>query len=131
LQRRHIWLAKHDSPAEAFGHAHRLSLRSALRIGAMAELIALGVPPRRAGEAALRWTELGTLDRLPAELFAKGLTILCVYARGDAEVKNLPVGEGVAPLFFQERQCNGVVAIVLNFVDRAVRTRLGADQAAA
>jgi hypothetical protein len=119
LQRRHLWLAKHDSPAEAFGHAHRLSLRSALRIGAMAELIALGVPPRRAGEAALRWTEAGTLERLPAGLYAKPMTVLCVY-------------EGVTELLFHEGQDrNGVVVVVLDFVDRAVRTRLGADQAAA
>jgi hypothetical protein len=128
LQRRHLWLAKHDSPAEAFGHAHRLSLRSALRIGAMAELIALGVPPRRAGEAALRWTEAGTLERLPAGLYAKPMTVLCVNAGGGAEVKNVPLNGPADTLFHGG---NGVTAVFLELVDRAVRTRLGADQAAA
>jgi hypothetical protein len=122
LQRRHLWLAKHDHPAEAFGSAHRLSLRSALRVGAMAELIALGVPPRRAGEAALLWTEAGSPERLPAQLYAKPLTALCVWRDG-AEVKHLPLSGNVTPLFLGG---NGVTAVVLDLVDRAVRTRLEA-----
>ena len=123
LQRGHLWLAKHDRPAEAFGRAHHLSMRSALRIGAMAELIALGVPPRLAGEAALRWTEAGALDRLPAQLYAKPLTVLCVDAAGDTEVRHLPLNGDVSTLFYGRK---GVTAVILDLVNRDVRTRLEA-----
>ncbi|XCG52896.1 hypothetical protein ABVK49_15380 [Mesorhizobium sp. WSM2239] len=126
FQRQHLRLVETDKRAEANGVAHKLSLRSALRIGTMGALVAQGVEPSVAGWAATRWTDSGNDERLPGCLFAEPLTVLCVFADGDARVVHSPIGSGRAfDLFVSHggRQ-NGVRAILVDFVDKQVRLGL-------
>lgn len=131
--RGHVALLETDEAAGANGMAHRLSLRSALRIGAMGALVAQGVDPKRAGIAALRWTDTGEAGRDPGELYREPLTILCAYADGHAVIRHSPLRTGLAfdLLISPAGRQDGVTVVPLDFVDRAVRSALGVQADAA
>lgn len=60
--------------------SHLLSPRKALQIAAMNGLVGLGMSPAKASLAAAYWTEAGTAERLPADVFRKrGSTFLVAY----------------------------------------------------
>jgi len=60
--------------------SHLLSPRKALQIAAMNGLVGLGMSPAKASLAAAYWTEAGTPERLPADVFKKkGSTFLVAY----------------------------------------------------
>lgn len=55
------------------------SLRDVLTIATAARLISGGAQPAPAFQAALRWAHSGTDDRLPAQLYQQGDTVLIFY----------------------------------------------------
>jgi hypothetical protein len=60
--------------------SHLISPRKALQVAATYRLVRLGMSPSAASLAAAYWTEAGTPDRLPADLFKKsGSTFLVAY----------------------------------------------------
>jgi hypothetical protein len=129
FQRGHLKLLQWDKKADANGVGHRFSLRSALYIAAVGALARLGVKPDAAGKAAAMWVHTGTDERLPAGLYSTPLTVLCVYADGDSAVKHMPLGRkaDALSLFIGHGQRQpGVSAVILDFVDKQVRTTLEA-----
>ncbi|UNK79074.1 hypothetical protein MNQ96_16255 [Sphingopyxis granuli] len=62
--------------ADGDGLPNKFSLRDALLFAVAADLIAAGVSPSAAYRAGLQFAHTGTMDRLPAHLFPKGLTLL-------------------------------------------------------
>jgi len=86
------------------GSYYYLSPRKALHIAATFALVGFGMPSRKASLAAAHWTEAGTTDRLPADVFKKsGATFLVAYhpnSEPPAEVvhqSNLAVACSKAP----------------------------------
>lgn len=127
LQRGHVKLYESDKLAEVNGLPHLLSLRSALCLGAMGELIAHFVPPKLAGAAATQWAYFGDAERDPACLYPDPYTYLCVYKGGLHDVLHVPIKTGFAFNMLLPpggRRQSGMVAIVLDDVDRAVRSGL-------
>jgi hypothetical protein len=127
FQRGHLWLIETDKRSEGNGMAHLLSLRSALRIAAMGELVALGVQPRNAGIAATLWTDTGDEFRDPGALFSDPLTVLCVFGDGSSAVVHSPLGTGKAfDLFWSAASGShsSVCAVLLDNIDRKVRSAL-------
>jgi hypothetical protein len=84
--------------------SYQLSPRKALHIAATFALVGFGMSSRQAMLAAAHWTEAGTTDRLPADVFKEnGATILVAYhpnSKPPAEVvrqSNLAVACSKAP----------------------------------
>lgn len=98
-------------PAGGTGGRHLWTLRRVIQIALTKRLVDLGIPPRAAGLAALRFTDLGTAVagysgdqipplRMPGQFFEHGATLLVVRSEDDAEVMNfLPGSESLDALF--------------------------------
>jgi hypothetical protein len=144
LQRNHWRLDtnKGDSPTEAAGKAHLLTLRRALHIGAAVELIKNNVEPARAFAAALSFVDIfdPTEDddghfRGPEGLFQTGWTLLIAYPDTPfgvvMRVENNPGAKNQSPLskllfpkMFSPRRGRSGTFVWLNQIDTQIRTAL-------
>lgn len=131
-----------NAKAEANGHGHRFSLRTALHIAASAQLIAKGVTVRDAYNAAVQWVHFGQFDnaavwaneptpkllREPAGLFANPAWTFLVHHQGsEARVISVALEGGTLPFEFSDLFAFGhpvrtaPTIIFLNNIDRYVR----------
>ncbi len=126
FHRGHIRYLETDATAEGSGLAHRLSMRSALRIACVKALVDLGVHPAQADIAALHWLDSGDEERDPGALFdphERYLTVLWVFPSGSHAVRSIedslyPLRDGSgAP---QE----GGTMLILNLLDSRIREAL-------
>ncbi|MEN3791841.1 hypothetical protein [Fulvimarina sp. MAC3] len=134
FQRGFLKFMETDKRAGGNGLAHFLSMQSALYIATFGALVAQGMSPRIAGDAAVQWVHIGSNDpfgklpeRAPGALFeGPGFTLLCVAANGEAEVKFAPLkgGSVLDLLASSQGRLTGVTIIVLNDIDRQVRSKL-------
>lgn len=80
-----IHLSDHDRRAFGSGRPHLFTYRRVLLAAICAELVALGLPPRRAGSLARNFTDLGEggqgikKRRAAGEMFATGATVILAY----------------------------------------------------
>lgn len=128
FHRGHIRYLETDATAEGAGLAHRLSMRSALRIGCVKALVDLGVHPAQADIAALHWLDLGDEERAPGALFdpnEKYMTVLWVFPSGSHAVRSIE--DSIFPLLDGAgvRQPGGTM-LILNYIDQRVRGGLEA-----
>lgn len=131
-----------NAKAEANGHAHRFSLRTALHIAASARLINKGVTVRDAYAAAMCWVHIGQFDnpavwgnepapkvvREPGGLFAAPAWTFLVHHHGtEARVVPVKLEGGSLPFEFSDLFALGhpvraaPTIIFLNNIDQYVR----------
>lgn len=85
-QREHFKIGLSDTIAETNGLAHSVSLRTALAIGLAGKLTQMGVAPKRAADAAIKFAFLGSrcpkteIEREPG----------CLWGDGTATILTLP-----------------------------------------
>lgn len=107
------------------GRPRRFSLRRTLYFGLTERLVQKGAEAKAASEAALKWTDVGRLDRLPAGRFAKGQTYFVAHIDRDGRVPHAEVTNSDSLLqAFAHAQADTVCAVHLNQLDIDVRKRL-------
>lgn len=94
------------------------SLRDALIIAVAAALIRMGVSAPAAYAAAQRWGHSGSESRLPAQLFADGLTVMVFNpATGDAEIVNADAAGPQLSLDVLHKDPLGIMGCSLILID--------------
>ncbi len=144
--------ASRDPPAILLSKAERtdtgrllLSYRRLLQIAIVAELVRVGILPRRAGMWAAGFTDVGDgyggwsgeeiaeaakKARGPGDLYENGFTFLVAYPDEDtADVRNVSPTTSIFDIFWARRIETQKVAIVvnLNTLDQQVRAALNID----
>ena len=128
-----IVMKNSDRRAHASGSTHRFSLRRVIQIGITSDLVKLGVNPRPAAKAAIKFTDFGDNKRPPGFHFASGNTFL-VIPPGDksAHIVNVTDDASVMKLLSQTTINDGenpVGITILNLTETEtwIRNRLGID----
>lgn len=114
--------------ADGEGLPNLFSLRDALLVAVAADLIAAGVAPAAAYMAGLKFAHTGTMDRLPAQLFKQGLTLLIHRPKSElTQIINtgvkLDLGIAFAPVPSDKR--DPVIIVNLNDIHDIVLAALG------
>ena len=137
----------HELRSPGTGRSRRFSLRRVLHIALMAQLVRVGLAPRAASYAALRWTDDSdsparyaadahdpTKDRNPGELFKDGKTLFIVWHgldgtedNPDAAVVRYTDTSELDDLFSpnKSRQADAITVIDLGELDYRTRAALG------
>ncbi|MGB6185139.1 MAG: hypothetical protein WBF65_08475 [Sphingopyxis granuli] len=111
--------------ADGVGRAATFSLRDALHIAVGASLIRAGADPAKAFFAAFAWAHAGNAKRLPAMLYAEGLTVM-IFDNASGEFRVIPFVGKVDPLdFFADDYGASRIIVLLNEVQRDVFAALG------
>jgi hypothetical protein len=113
-----------DVEAEGEGLARQFTGATAIAIGIMGELIAVGADPRAAAKAAMRFAHSGDGSRLPGHLFAEGSTLLMLMPVGDAIGSRIVNITPETPILSVMKKSVCVFVLLDDVVDR-VRVRLG------
>lgn len=129
FHRGHVRYLETDETAAGHGLAHKLSMRSALRLACMKALVDLDIKPPVADVAALVWLDTGDDDRDPGGLLSPhehGLTVLWVFPSGRHAVRSIE--DRLTPL----RDASGTpqeggTMLILNYLDSRVRSALEGD----
>lgn len=132
-----ILMKQEDRLAVGSGRAHLFSFQTAMQVALTARLVALGLPPRRAGMVAAGFTDVssgnggwvGDTDpyddlRLPCDLFKEGYTILVAYVGDEiGHVINIEDSTTALDLFHPYGRGRREVAAVVwvDFVYKHVR----------
>lgn len=123
------------------GREHRLSFRRVLQVVLTSELTRLGLPARRAGQAAWEFTHSGDgpsgwgdeaedHGRDPGQLYADGQTVLIAYA-DETVVREVHQNTPLIDLFSAHGGDDKASAVIVNVnaIDARVRQTLGLSPA--
>lgn len=127
------------------GRSHLFTYRRVMQMALVAEMVALGLSPRRAGTLALGFSDVGEavaywgggpapeIPRWPGELFPEGRTVLVAYPGDDhSQVINVPAGKPtysvLEALRVGTRRSGSAIIVDVNVVDDRVRASLGLDR---
>lgn len=131
----------HERMATGSGRSHLFTWRRVMQIALTAELVRLGLPPRKAGIVAAGFTDVGDgagqwgdgpvkFDRLPGEMYPSGLTVLVTSPDTDTgRVVNVGGKSSLAEVFFHGTRRAAAVALVnVNEINDRVANALGLDR---
>lgn len=136
LRLKYFGLGQGDSERQAEGHAHAISLRTALWAGAVVEVTKHGVPAGRAAKIAAAFALHADVDqkteqtvRGAGELYpGHGVYTLLVAYPGDdvGHVIRIDDKTPLQPIFFDQRTGRATSALIvwLNFVEKAIHMNL-------
>jgi hypothetical protein len=120
---------KGDHETSGSGHQRLFSFYRAVHIATMAELARLGIfPALYTSQLAFSFSDLGTPERPPAELFPTGrtwLVIRCIDGKLEGAVENVFTGAEI-DLFRDRRRriATSVIVLDMNQLVARVRSRL-------
>lgn len=105
-----------DQPPAKAGSVGRLSRFRVIQIAIAVRLSDLGLAPNEATAAAAAFSDFGTAERLPSQLFADGSTVLFVWRTDTGDVAQRVVNARSTDSFdrlrfFLPGQPRGVIAI--------------------
>ena len=144
-----IHLSENDRRALGSGRPHLFTFRRVLLAAICAELVALGLPPRRAGSLAGNFTDFGEGGRQgdnvkrrgPGEMFPTGSTVIVACPQPSKDKPEMWVGRVInltpdTPLrpLFSERGLSpvaGLIVVDVSAINRRVREALGLPTARA
>jgi hypothetical protein len=131
-----VVLGAFDRGSRGTGNPRLLSMRTVIQIAVIAELVAMGIEPSKAGPAAAKFTDMAShkpsgwtgvekpdiaLMRLPGQLFKQGITYLVVDRNSARVIKQSELPE-VA------QRDTGLAVVNLNMLVERVYERLGIEE---
>lgn len=124
-QRGHLRVGLGDKSSEGAGLARYVSAATVVAIAITAELVQMGISPKRAGDAAIKFAHTGDQKRNPGHTFQDGWTVL-VFAADESWMggtcrilnidKNAPFAEVFNSYSYGKSNLRGVQILDVTFL---------------